>query len=196
MFPEARGECEELNNFPQIEAAADGRPLTRYAESLETSMEKERVWRLGWRTREFGEQGWRAREFEDQGWRAREFGDQGWRRREFGDQGWRSRENGDCAGKARVPCAKADNGTSPDFGLFREFCTGRRSATSRKWSVWHACPQAPRKSAGRQQWAEHRLEAVREGHVGQTGGTDFGPGVERSSGPFAKREITVPGGPI
>jgi len=139
MFPEARGECEELNNSPQIEAAADGRPLTRYAESLETSMEKERVWRLGWRTREFGEQGWRAREFGDQGWRAREFGDQGWRRREFGDQGWRSRENGDCAGKARVPCAKADNGTPPDFGLSREFCTGRRSATSRKWSGTQTC---------------------------------------------------------
>jgi len=31
MFPEVRGECEELNNSPQIEAAADGRPLTRYA---------------------------------------------------------------------------------------------------------------------------------------------------------------------
>jgi len=31
MFPEVRGECEEFINSPQIEAAADGRPLTRYA---------------------------------------------------------------------------------------------------------------------------------------------------------------------
>jgi len=67
-------------------------------------------------------------------WRAREFGDQGWRAREFGDQGWRSRENRDFAGKARVPCAKADNGTAPDFGHSRELWTGRRSATSRPWS--------------------------------------------------------------
>jgi len=46
MFPEVRGECEELNTSPQIEAAADGRLFTRYAansrskdgerESLET----------------------------------------------------------------------------------------------------------------------------------------------------------------
>jgi len=47
-------------------------------------------------------------------------------------------------------------------------------------------PQASRESAGWQQWAEHRLEAVREGQVGQPGVTDFGPGVERSSGPCAK----------
>jgi len=30
------------------------------------------------------------------------------------------------------------------------------------------------------------VEAVRGGQVGQPGGTDFGPGVERSSGPYAK----------
>jgi len=47
-------------------------------------------------------------------------------------------------------------------------------------------PQASRGSEGRQQWAEHRLEALREGQVGQPGGTDFGHGVERSSGPCAK----------
>jgi len=97
MFPEVRGKCEELNNSPQIEAAAYGRPLTRYAANSSSNGMSRRVWRLGWRTREFGDQGWRARE--------------------FGDQGWRSRENGDLAGKARVPCAKADNGTQPDFGL-------------------------------------------------------------------------------
>jgi len=28
MFREVRGECEESNTSPQIEAAADGRPLT------------------------------------------------------------------------------------------------------------------------------------------------------------------------
>jgi len=73
------------------------------------------MWRLGWRTREFA----------DQGWRTREFGDQGWRARQVGDQGWRSRDNGDFAGEARVPCAKADNGTPPDFGLSRELWTGK-----------------------------------------------------------------------
>jgi len=45
----------------------------------------------------------------------REFGDQGWRARVFGDQGWRTRESGDFAGKARVLCAKVDNGTPLDF---------------------------------------------------------------------------------
>jgi len=29
--------------------------------------------------------------------------------------------------------------------------------------------------AGRRQWAEHRLEAVRKGQMGQTGVTDFDP---------------------
>jgi len=97
--------CEELNNSLQIEAAADGRPFTRYAANSRSSGAARTVWRLGWRTREF----------EDQGWRARKFGDQGWRSREFGDPGWRAREFGDLAGKARVSCTKADNGTPPDF---------------------------------------------------------------------------------
>jgi len=43
------------------------------------------------------------------------------------------------AGSARVPCAKGDNGTPPDFGLCRELWTGRRSATSRQWSGAQAC---------------------------------------------------------
>jgi len=47
-------------------------------------------------------------------------------------------------------------------------------------------PQASREPAGRRQWAEHRLEAVRKGQVGQPGVTDFGPGVERFSGPCAR----------
>jgi len=34
--------------------------------------------------------------------------------------------------------------------------------------------------------ASPRLEAVRKGQVGQTGVTDFGPGVERFSGPCAQ----------
>jgi len=41
-------------------------------------------------------------------------------------------------------------------------------------------------TSGRQQWAEPRLEAVRKGQVGQTGFTDFGPRVERFSGPCEK----------
>jgi len=93
MFPEVRGEREELSNSPQIEAAADGRPLTRYAANSRSNGATRRVWRLGWRTREFG----------DQGWRARKFGDQGWKSRELRDPGWRAREFGDLAGKARVP---------------------------------------------------------------------------------------------
>jgi len=97
--------CEELNNSPQIEAAADGRPFTRYAANSRSNGAARRVWRLGWRTREFGVQGWRARKF----------GDQGWRSREFGDPGWRAREFGDLAGKARVPCAKTGNGTPLDL---------------------------------------------------------------------------------
>jgi len=131
--------CEELNNSQQIQAATDGRPLTRYAANSRSNGAARRVWRLGWRTREFGDQGWRAKEFGDQGWRTREFGDQGWRAREFGDQGWRSRDNEDFACKARVPCTIADNGTPPNFGLFRELWTGRRSATSRQWSGTQAC---------------------------------------------------------
>jgi len=55
-------------------------------------MKNERVWRLGWRTRELG----------DQGWRSREFGDHVRRAREVGDQARRTGENGDFAGKARV----------------------------------------------------------------------------------------------
>jgi len=55
MFPEVRGECEELNNSPQIEAAADGRPLTRYAAKSRSNGAARRVWRFGWRTREFGD---------------------------------------------------------------------------------------------------------------------------------------------
>jgi len=38
-----------------------------------------------------------------------------------------------------VPFAKADHGTSPDFGLCRELWTGRRSATSRQRSGTQAC---------------------------------------------------------
>jgi len=49
MFLEVRGECEELNNSPQIEAAADGRPLTRYAANSRSNDAARRVWRLGWR---------------------------------------------------------------------------------------------------------------------------------------------------
>jgi len=79
-------DCEELNNSPQIEAAADGRPLTSYAANSSSNGAARRVWRLGWRSREFGDQGRRARE--------------------FGDQAWRMRENEDFAGKARVPCGE------------------------------------------------------------------------------------------
>jgi len=47
-------------------------------------------------------------------------------------------------------------------------------------------PHASREPVGRQHWAEPRLEAVRTGQVGQTGVTDFQPGVESFSGPCAK----------
>jgi len=96
-----------------METAADGHPLAKYAANSRSNGAARR-----------------AREFGDQRRRAREFGDQRRRAREFGDQGWRSRESGDFAGKARVPCAKAGNGTPTDFGLSRELWTGRGSATS------------------------------------------------------------------
>jgi len=49
----------------------------------------------------------------------------------------RIRESGDLPGRARLPCG--DNGTPPYFGLFRELWTGRRSATSRRWSSTQTC---------------------------------------------------------
>jgi len=67
MFPEVSGECEELNNSPQIEAAADGRPLTSYAANSRSNGAARRVWRPRIKSeREFGDQGWRSREFGDQ----------------------------------------------------------------------------------------------------------------------------------
>jgi len=51
MFPEVRGECEELNNSPQIEAGADGRPLTSYAANSRSNGAARRVVRtflMGW----------------------------------------------------------------------------------------------------------------------------------------------------
>jgi len=47
--------CEQLNNSPKIEAAADGRPLTRYAANSRSNGAAKRVWRPGCRTREFGD---------------------------------------------------------------------------------------------------------------------------------------------
>jgi len=88
-----------------------------------------------------------------------------------------------------VQCAKGDKETPPVLGFSRELWTGRRSATSRQSTAVERhteVPQASRESAGRQQWAEHRLEAVREGQVGEPGGTDFEPEAERSSGSCAK----------
>jgi len=148
MFPEVRGECEELNNSPQVEATTDGRPLTRYAANSRSNGAAKRLWRLGWRTREFGDQGWRARE--------------------FGDQGWISRDNGDFAGKARVPCAKADNGTPPDFGLSGEPWTGRRSATSRQWSGTQACHKHHgNQRDGSSGWSNDRKRYVKDKWVNQ-----------------------------
>jgi len=59
---------------------------------------------------------WRPRTENERVWRPRMEIEREWRTREHGDYGWRSRENGDFAGKARVPCAKGDNGTPLDFG--------------------------------------------------------------------------------
>jgi len=42
-------------------------------------------------------------------------------------------------GRARVPSAKGNNGTPPDFELCRKLWTGRRSATSRQGSGTQAC---------------------------------------------------------
>jgi len=145
-----------LNNSPQIEAAADGRPVTRCAENSRSNGAARRVWRLGWKTREFGDQGWRAREF------------------------------GDLVGKARVPCAKADNGTPPDFGLSRELWTGRRSATSRQWSGTQACHQNQRDGSSGQNIGWKRF--LKDKWVKQE---------SRTLDPkWSKRKISVSGGPI
>jgi len=53
-------------------------------------------------------------------------------------------------------------------------------------------PQASRESAGRQQWAEHRLEAVPERKVGQTGVTDLGPEVEQKRNIGSRRPYIRP----
>jgi len=88
-----------LNNSPQIEAAADGRPLTSYAtnsrsngaaRSLETWMENERVWRR----RMESERVWRPRMEIERVWKPRTESERVWRPSE--------RENGDLAGKSAV----------------------------------------------------------------------------------------------
>jgi len=73
MFPEVKRKCEELNNSPQILAAAatDGRPLTGFAANSRSNGPA----RSGWRRREIGDQCGRIRGFGDQRWRVREFGD-------------------------------------------------------------------------------------------------------------------------
>jgi len=53
----------------------------------------------------------------------------------------------------------------------REWRLGGQSK-SNVYDLQKKCQEEP---AGRQQWAEPRLEAVREGQVSQTGVTDFGP---------------------
>jgi len=75
MFPEVRGKCEELNNSPQLEAAADGRPLTRYAANSRSNGAARRVWRSRiesdrvWRPRMEIERVWRPRMESERAWR-------------------------------------------------------------------------------------------------------------------------------
>jgi len=79
MFPEVRGECEEMNNSPQIAAAAAGRPLTRHAADSRSNgaarMEIERVWgprmesERVWRPRMEIERVWRLRTESERVWR-------------------------------------------------------------------------------------------------------------------------------
>jgi len=83
-----------LNNSPQIEAAADGRPLTSYAANSRSNGAAKRVWR----PRMESERVWRPRMEIERVWRPRTESERVWRPSE--------RENGDCAGKASVPCAK------------------------------------------------------------------------------------------
>jgi len=79
--------------------------------------------------------------------------------REFGDQG-------------------AENKTVETWRAVEVSSLGSRAAHRRATCITG--------TSGRQQWAEPRLEAVRKGQVGQTGFTDFGPRVERFSGPCEK----------
>jgi len=67
--------CEELNNSPQIEAAADGRPLTSYAANPLSNGAAKRVWRQRmeservWRPRMELERVWRPRTESEKVWR-------------------------------------------------------------------------------------------------------------------------------
>jgi len=149
MFPEVRGECEELNNSPQIETAADGRPLTSYAANSRSNGATRRVWRLGWRTRELGDQGWRPRMESERVWRPRMEIERVWRPRTESERVWRpSMENErEWRLRGQGKSAVCRNGiTELHWTLDRE----RKchiSAVERHTGV----PQAARESAGLQQ---------------------------------------------
>jgi len=78
---------------------------------------------------------WRSRMENKRFWRSRMKNKRVWSPRIEYERDWRPRsgDSEDYAGRARV-CAKGVNGTPPDFGLCRELCTGRRSATARQRS--------------------------------------------------------------
>jgi len=78
MFLKIGGECEELNNSPQIPTAVttDGRLLTRYAASSRSNGAVKSGWRRN-SEREFGVQGWVQTPKERPRCGEREFGDQG-----------------------------------------------------------------------------------------------------------------------
>jgi len=110
-------------------------------------------------------------------WRRRMESERVWRPRMEIQRVWKPRMESGRVWRPRIEIERewSLRGTSMDFGLPRELWTGRAQAS-----------QASRESAGRQKWAEHLLEAVREGQVGQPGVTDFGPRGGRSSRPCAK----------
>jgi len=108
--------CEELNNSPQIGAAADGRPLTRYAANSRNSVVTARRRQFGdldgerecLETKDGDRESLETKDGERESLETKKRIMRDWRRR----------------GQTRVPCVKGDNGTPLDFGLSRELWTG------------------------------------------------------------------------
>jgi len=135
MFPEVRGECEELNNSPQIPTAvtADGQPLTRYAANSRRNGAAKRVWRPRLENKRV--------------WRPMVENKRVWRPRIENRTVWRTRsglsESGDLASRARVPCAKGDNGTGEEVPHLGSGAAHRRATSITGTSGTEAVGRTP-----------------------------------------------------
>jgi len=115
----------------------------------------------------------------------REFGDRGWRMREFGDEGaenetvetWRAER--ECRVQKGIKELHRSLDSAGNFGPGEEVPhLGIGAAHMRATYITGTSRTA---ALGRKRCVG--LKAVRKGQVGQTGTTDFGPGVERFSKP-------------